>query len=259
MSIEPRRARRAITPRRVGLAVLALLTLAILPVSVTAQEEETGGPERIDSPFRWREKGFRVGLWTAYHAGNRGNLDFGQGPALASGARLRARISSPLSFEFGIGYGAADKWVVDPRPETGPVVADTVSAGWLRADLGVQVGLAGARTWNGFHPYVVFGGGWTWGINEGASEVFGDQELAAFRYEINTAPQVYLGIGSEVFTSEKIGIGFEIRDYFVRQNAPDGFFFPEVLGNLEEVGAPAPRASAWLMNFEFGISLWYYF
>ncbi|MDH3732760.1 MAG: hypothetical protein OEU54_04465 [Gemmatimonadota bacterium] len=257
MSIEPRLTTRSPHSRQIGIAAFALLAFTLLPSPTRAQEE--GGPERIDSPYRWREKGLRLGLWTAYHAGNRGNLDFGQGPAFATGAKFRARISSPLSFELGLTYGFADKWVVDPREEAGPVVTDTVSAGWLRADLGVQVALTGARTWHGFHPYALLGGGWVFGLNEGASEVFGEPELAVFRYEINTAPQVFLGIGTEVFASEKIGIGFEIRDYFIRQAAPEGYFLPEILNRLDESGSPAPRRSAWLMNFEFGISLWYYF
>lgn len=252
MSNEPHTATHA--PARWGrLLCLAFFSILFSEVPVVGQQES------IDSPYRWREKGLRVGLLGSYHAGNRGNLKFGQGPAAAAGAKFRARISSPLSFEVGLTYGWADKWIIDPRVETGPVAADTVDAGWMRLDVGAQIGLTGARTWHGFHPYGLIGGGWVFGINEGGSPVFGDPALQSFRYEINTAPHVFLGLGTEVFASEKIGIGFEIRDYFIRQKAPPAFLAPDILAILEEAGAPAPRATAWLMNFEFGISLWYYF
>jgi hypothetical protein len=242
-------------------ALFFVLLFSFTAPPLAAQEEEAAvtGRETIDSPYRWRERGMRLGLSNAYHAGNRGNLDFGQGPAYAIGAKFRARVSSPLSFDLGLTYGFADRWVVDPRIETGPAVVDTVAAGWLRADIGAQIGFAGARTWNGIHPYALIGGGWVFGINEGASEVFADPLLEPFRYNIATAPQIFVGLGGEIFPSERFGIGLEVRDHFIRQNAPDGFLLPGILAIIEEAGAPAPVASAWLMNFEFGITLWYYF
>ena len=269
MSIEPATFARA-TMRLPGVRS-ALSLLALFPFVlaggldaqvVTGESQEPPAVqerETIDSPYRWQERGIRLGIWNGYHVGNRGSLDFGQGPAYVLGTRFRARVSSPLSFDIGLTYGFADKWVVDPRIETGPAVVDTVSAGWLRADFGAQVGFAGARTWNGIHPYGLIGGGWVFGVNEGASEVFADPSLEPLRYDIETAPQIYVGLGGEIFPSDRIGIGFEIRDHIIRQATPDGYFTLDILENLEETGAPAPDEYSWLMNFEFGIYLWYYF
>jgi len=219
----------------------------------------SAGQESIDSPYRWREKGFRIGLFGGYHAANRGTLDFGQGPAPIGGARLRLRASSPLSFEVGAGYAPAERWVVDPGLETGPAVVDTLAAGWLRTEIGAQLALAGSRTWNGIQPYATFGAGFVFGVNEGASEVFSDPVLEPFRYDISTAPLLHLGLGFEIFPSEKIGIGFEVRDYLIRLSAPDAFVLPAILDLLESNGAPSPPAKAWQHNFEFGMSIWYYF
>lgn len=253
MSIEPCTPQPEFFRRGARPAALLVLMLAAMTPGLVAQQES------IESPYRWREKGFRVGLWGAYHAANRGNLHFGQGPAAAGGAKMRARISSPLSIEMGFTYAPAERWVVDPRLETGPAIVDTVSAGWLRADIGVQVGLTGARTWRGIHPYGLFGGGWTFGVNEGASETFGDPAFESFRYDISTAPHIYVGTGIEVFASEKLGIGFEIRDYLNRLSAPDAFLLPGVLDVIEETGFPAPAATKWQHNLELGIAFWYYF
>ena len=269
MSIEPATFAR-VTRRLSGVrSTLFLLTLfaPLLSPDLQAQvvTEEAQDPpvpqerETINSPYRWRERGIRLGIWNSYHTGNRGSLDFGQGPAYALGARFRARVSSPLSFDVGLTYGFADRWVVDPRIETGPAVVDTVSSGWLRADIGAQLGFAGARTWHGVHPYALIGGGWVFGINEGASEVFADPLLEPFRYDISTAPQVYVGLGGEIFPGDRFGIGFEVRDHIIRQATPDGYFRLDILQILEETGSPAPDRYSWLMNFEFGIHLWYYF
>lgn len=240
-------------PRAAPIALAVLLGATSAGV---AQEQAEG---RIDSPYRWRERGFRIGLFGGHHEADRGALDFGQGTAPVGGARLRLRVSSPLSFETGVSYAPAERWVVDPREEGGPVIVDTVSAGWLRADVGGQLSLPGARTWNGIQPYAVFGGGFVFGVDEGASEVFSDPALEPFRYDISVAPQIHVGAGIELFPGDRIGIGLEFRDYLIRLSAPDGFLGADVLQNLEDAGAPAPDASAWQHNLEFGVVLWYYF
>jgi len=234
--------------------------LALLPTNALAQESPVVSTnETIDSPYRWRERGFRLGLFGGLHRGNRGRLDFGQGPTAAAGAKLRARVSNPLSLELGLAYGPARRWVLDLAAEGGPAIIDTVNATWLRLEAGGQIGLTGARTWHGIHPYGVFGAGWVIEVDGGASELLADPTLAPFRYDIGTAPFLNLGLGFEIFPTEKIGIGFEIRDYLIRQTAPAGFLVPNLLRTLEEAGAPAPEASAWLHNPEFGIMIWYYF
>lgn len=233
--------------------VVGLALFAAAPAALEAQAE------RIDSPFRWREKGFRIGFFGGHHAGNRGRLDFAQGPTPVAGARMRVRASSPLSLELGATYGAADRWTLDILDEGGPMVVDTVAAGWLRADVGAQIGLTGARTWNGFHPYGLIGAGFVFGVNEGASEFLADQALEPFRYDISTAPHIYVGLGFEIFPSETIGIGFEVRDYLVRVTSPDGFLFGTTLDIIEAAGATAPQRTVWGHNPEFSVSIWYYF
>lgn len=235
------------------LCVIGIAVLAICPAALEAQAE------RIDSPFRWRERGFRVGLFAGHHAANRGRLEFAQGPTNVVGARMRARASSPLSFELGATYGAADRWTLDVLADGGPAIVDTVAAGWLRADVGVQIGLTGARTWNGIHPYGLIGGGFVFGVNEGASEALADQALEPFRYDISTAPHLYVGLGFEVFPSEKIGIGLEIRDHLVRVNSPEGYLLPTTLDLFEAAGGPAPESTVWSHSPEFGVVIWYYF
>lgn len=236
-----------------------MVLAALLPLPLLAQEPDRDPEEHIDSPYRWIERGLRVGLYGGYHAADRGNLEFGQGSTVVGGGRLRIRVSSPLTLEVGAVYGPASRWVIDPRLQTGPAPADTVSAGWLRAEAGVQLGLTGARTWNGIHPYLLFGGGFLFGVDEEVGEAFAAPELAGFRYDISTAPHLYAGLGIELFPSDRIGIGLELRDYLVRLRAPEGFFAPDILGTIEEAGAEAPKETQWPHNPEFSIGLWYYF
>lgn len=238
-------------------AVLA--GLCLLLVAAAGHAQEGGVDESIDSPYRWIPEGLRLGAMAGYLNTSRGNLRFGPGPTQMGGARFRVRVSSPLSLELGAGLGSSDRFVIDPRLETGPAAVDTVASTWLAAHLAVQLALTGARTWHGIQPYVLFGGGVVNGIDEERSEVFADTALADFRYEIGTAPAFQLGVGAELRPSQRLGIGFELRDLLFRLKAPDGYFRPEVLDAIEEAGATAPEDTQWTNNLELSVSLWYYF
>lgn len=241
------------SPAWVRGAPLAALILSLAAPPARAQEE------RITSPFRWIPTGLRAGVTVGYLNTSRGNLRFGPGPTEFGAARLRARVSSPLSIELGAGVGSSDRFVIDPRPQTGPEAVDTVSSNWVSGHLAFQLALTGARTWHGIQPYVLFGGGIISAIDEERSEVFADSALADFVYEMGTAPVFQAGAGAELRPSRRIGVGFELRDLLFRLKAPAGFFRPEVLDAIEEAGAPAPEGSVWTNNLELSVGLWYYF
>ncbi len=240
-------------PRRGFFFGLLLALVLVTPGNLSAQEE------RIDSPYRWIPRGLRVGVQGGYLSASRGNLDFAQGPAVVTAARFRVRVSSPLNLELGASYAPADRWVVDPRLETGPAVVDTVSASWLGIEAGIQLALTGSRTWNGFHPYALFGGGFLIGINEQVSETLAEQALEPFRYRIGTAPKLYGGLGVEIFPSGKVGLSLEFRDHLTRVKTPDGFFQIDILETIDDLGLEAPTDTQWLHNLEFSATLWYYF
>lgn len=245
---------RAVRP--LGLPT-CLVACSLLAVSGGSAQQTP--PERIDSPYRWIERDVRLGLFGGYLVADRGNLDHGPGPTFVAGPRFRIRVSSPLSIEAGVAYGPADRWVIDPSVETGPAVIDTVASHWILPSAGVQLGLTGARTWNGIHPFLMIGGGLMISVKKEASERFEDPEETSLRYDPGTNPVVHFGGGLEVFPTDRIGVSLEARDNFVRIKSPDGWFAAEILQIINEAGAEAPKESQWTHNFEFTLSLWYYF
>ena len=237
-----------------------------------AQEEEALAAEQetIDSPYRWIERGLRLGLTGGYYLANRGNLDFGPGSTPIIGAQFRARVSSPLTLEINVTYGPSDRWVIDPRLEDGPAPVDTVGADWLLAQAGAQIGLSGARTWHGIHPFLRLGGGFMFGVNNEKSTVLEGNlppvegtpnvdEIEHLRYSIGGSPNIYFGGGAEVFPSERIGISLEFRDIILRLKSPSGWFAPDILFGIAESGAEAPKESQWVHSLEMALTLFYYF
>ena len=242
---------------RIGPAILSVLTAlglaAVLAGPLHGQQEE------IKSPYRWIERDARLGPFGGYYLAGRGNLEHGVGSTPVAGLRFRYRVSSPLSLEVSAAYGPSDRWVIDPRLETGPAPVDTVAAHWILITAGVQAGLTGARKWHGIHPYLMLGGGIQIGVKNEISDYFEDPSETFLRYKLGTSPMVYGGLGFEVFPSSRFGIGFEARDDIIRLKSPDGWFTLEVLQAIEESGGEAPRESQWTHNFEFTLNLWYYF
>jgi hypothetical protein len=246
-------AKRRAARRAVRVALLAPFITILMPEALAAQEE------RIETPYRWIEHSARVGLIGGYVFASRGDLEMGPGPAATVGVRLRTRVSSPLSLEVNAMYGSSDRFVIDPRLETGPGVADTVGLGWLALQLNIQFALTGARSLHRLQPYVVLGAGLLLGLDQEKSDIFVDPPDSDLRFDLGTAPILTLGVGTELDISDGLGLGLEIRDLLWRFKAPDGFFGLDILQLFQDAEVGAPQESSWAHNFEFSAGLFYYF
>lgn len=241
----------ALRAGRWALAVAGLLMVISGPAA--------GQQPRIDTPYRWIQPSLRLSVFGGHTAAQRGQSDIGPGPGPTAGARVRVRVSSPVSLEASALYGSSDRFVVDPRLESGPAPVDTVAADWVQLQAGVQLALTGARTWHGLQPYVVVGGGLMVGVNQEESTVFADTVPETVRYKINTLPAVHAGVGTEWFLSDTFTLGVELRDQLRRIKTPDAFFRQEVLDRIDDLGLPAPTETDWTHNLELTAGLWYYF
>jgi len=238
--------------RSLAVLPLALAGLALQPATARAQEAS------IDTPYSWIERGLRLGLVGGYIFTDRGDPPFGPGSSPFIAARLRARLSSPLSLELGVGYGNSDQWVIDPRLEGGPAVVDTVSSDWLIIEGSMQMALTGSRSYHRLQPYVLIGGGVLLGLSTGTSDVLASPQQP-FVFDIGTSPMLNFALGAEFDVSGRLGLAFEARDNLWRLTTPDGWFTLRVLQNLLDTGSPAPSDKKWTHNFELTASLYYYF
>lgn len=240
--------------RAAGPTLLALVGVGVAaPASLPAQNE------RIETPYDWIDPSLRVGLYFGNVSTSRGASDLGIGSSTIIGSRLRARLSSPLSFELGVGFGSSDRAVIDPRLDDGPAAVDSVDVGWMLLEGGFQIALTGARTLRGIQPYVVLTGGILQGLSEPQSDSLRAVGDEVFRYEVGTTASFGAGLGLEWIPSDRLGLGVELRDHLWRINTPDGFFQASVLERIEELGLRAPEDSQWVHNIEISASLYYYF
>ncbi len=243
---------------RPGASLVALALYLCLPVQGASAQEADPEPT-IDTPYEWIQRSFRIGLFGGYLDADPGASGLGPDATPFGGARMRARISSPISLEAGVSFGPSDRAVIDPRTDAPLTPVDTVSSSWVMAEAAMQFAVTGARTWRGLQPYAVLGAGLLIGVDESVSPELSDPEDAQVRYEIGVAPGVQAGLGVEWLVSDRIGIGIEARDHLWRIKTPDGFFDPEVLDRFEDQGLRAPRDTDWTHNLEFSLSVWRYF
>lgn len=235
------------------------IALAVVFVSGIGSPLPAQAQERIDTPYDWIDRSLRLGVYAGHIGADRGSSEIGPGSTNVFGARLRTRVSSPLSLELNTGLGRSDRYVIDPRPESGPATVDTVDVGWLLIEGGFQIALTGARTLHRLQPYVMLTGGILLGIDEEQSDSLAAPQDVPFRYEVGTAGVFSGGVGVEWLPTERLGIGLEVRDHLWRIKTPDGFFQPAILERIEELGLPAPRETEWVHNLELSASLYYYF
>lgn len=249
---------------RAYLRAFLCVPLSIIPVLTVAQtlhaqdDQPIVQEEVIDTPFRWIERGFRVGLYGGYVVANRGQLNMGPGPTPIVGTRIRVRLSSPLSLELNFGYGFnSDLYLVDPRTPEYPAPVDTVGVTWALLEAGFQFSFTGDRTWKGWQPYLLLEGGLFFGLSQEPTNKIGIPRRP-FLFRIGTQPAIDFGLGVER-PMGKVGVAFEIRSHLWRTKPPEGFFFPQTLLDLAENNLPAAQASDWTLNFEFSLAFYYYF
>lgn len=215
--------------------------------------------ERIETAFEWIEHGRRVNIYGGHLSRDRGTFEFGPGSSSIFGARLRTRVSSPLSLEIGFGLGNSERYVIDPRLPTGPAPVDTLDANWLLIEAGFQIALTGSRTLHGLQPYLLLTGGILKGLGETVSDSMQAVEDVPFRYEIGSSGVFTVGFGLEWMPTDKIGVGLELRDHLSKLNTPDGYFDIAVLEIFDDLGLDAPGDSEWKGSVEISASLSYYF
>lgn len=244
--------------RRPLLAGLALACAwLVLPPGPAAAQEEPG----IDTPYRWISRSFRAGLVGGYVGTDRGRVELGPGSSVVGGGRVRLGISDPISLGFTAAYGNSERLEIDPRSvaDSGLIVRDSLDTQWILAELEIQVALTGRRTWHGLQPYVTLGAGFLVGVSEERTTTFDSPDLVDFEYQINAAPVVHVGVGTEWLVSDRLGIGLEIRDHLWRIKTPAGFFREDVLDGFEGAEISAPEDTEWPHNLELSVTFWRYF
>lgn len=202
--------------------------VSLLPAAAAAQ--------RIDSPYRFVEKGQAIGLFGGYVATGQNPLELGPKSAPVFGARYGIRISGPFKAEATIGFmpSTRDAFAVDTLTGDAQNRAFLVEADaqMMMATAALRFDLTGARTWNRLQPFLLAGGGVTVDLSSLTEE---EKELPVDdRYDFGTSFAGELGAGVELYLSDRFTLRADVRDAFWKLPTPAGFVNALPRGELSE-------------------------
>jgi hypothetical protein len=217
--------------RKLPLAVAGLLVFLATP-RVEAQA--------IESPYEFIETTHAITGFGGYLATNTGSLDLAPKSAPIFGARYNLHFTGPLSGELGMGFAPTDRTVYiapggAPATEIEPL--GDISSVIFLMDAGLRFNLTGARTWHRLAPFLVGTIGLVADLTR-TDPVEQSVEIDQL-FEFGPGFAASLGLGSELFLSERFALRAEVRDYLWRLTAP---------GGLTETGR---RETEWRHNFSF--------
>ncbi|MSR23148.1 MAG: hypothetical protein EXR92_06370 [Gemmatimonadetes bacterium] len=193
------------------------------------------GPARaqtIPSPYRFINPRQDVGLFAGGIQEARGSLRLGPGGGPTLGARYGIYLAGPMSLEASTFLLVTDREVYDPHPNGVIELLGTTSTYVGGMDALARFALTGRRTWRGFQPFFLTGGGFVVDL-AGSSDL--DADLATGdQFSFGTSPLGVLGAGTRWFPSERLSLRLEAVLHLWRLSTPDSFLqLKSKLGPLE--------------------------
>jgi hypothetical protein len=202
-----------------------ILTVALLLVAGVASPRASAA-QSIPSPYRFIETRHEAGAFGGWLDPDTGPFGFGPGAGPLVGLRYAIELSGPFSLEGVASTLLGERDVVDPRRSEGSRVIGQEDAFLTSVDARLKFALNGRRTWHGFGPYLMAGGGVVFDVaGEGAL----DLELEdTDRYTFDTSFLGLLGGGVRFFPVEGFMIRADVESRFWKIKTPSGFSDPDL-------------------------------
>jgi hypothetical protein len=230
--------------RRMQQAAAAAAFLIFLPSALLAQ--------RIDSPYRWVERGLSGGAYAGTIATGQGAVDVGPASGPVLGGRFSLRLSGPFTGEADIALMTSTRMVLDTVAVDGEwqqIGEGDVRIGMLLA--GLRFNVTGQRTMYGLQPFVVVGGGLARDFAGAPTLPEGTTQGERARHRFGTSFAGQFGAGVEWFATERLALRGDARNVLWRLRYPEAF----------RTAAPEALlpASDWVSNYQFAAGVSIYF
>lgn len=157
-------------------------------------------------------------LFAGYLSADRGRVGAGMSDALTVGARYEIPAGHSLLFQFTAVYLSGDRFILDPRADassparrTGPFPSDLALT-----EVGLQLRLTGAKSWNGLAPYVGTALGIMFDVNSPG-------DTTGSGYKFGTKPTLAGATGVRWYPSRRLLVNAEARAHLWRLKYPRSF------------------------------------
>jgi hypothetical protein len=227
-------------------ACLVTTTFALLLLPVLSTPNEAGA-QTITSPYEFIEGRHEAGIFFSHVPDNRGTMELGPGGGVLTGARYSFDLGGPFALEFGGFLLPTDRQVRAPS-ETGQSILEIGTADALVGGIDgrVRFTLTGPRTWHGFAPFLVGGGGVAGNLSGRIEEEA--ELLTEARFTFGPSFMGVLGAGTRYFLTDQLALRLDATAHFWKVGTPQAFL------NLPEEAGPVVQQE-WPAVGAFGVGL----
>lgn len=179
--------------------------------------------QTVPSPYRHLENRQSLTFFGGQLFTDKGKLGLGPSSKQAAGVRYSIRLGGPFSAEASGTYLPSTRAVFDTALVAGGGLR---SVGTADLDLALvtaslRFDLTGPRTYHGFQPYILIGGGAT--IDLSGSSAVDSQVAPKARFNFGTRFAGQVGAGVEWFATRRVALRLDARDVFWRLRIPEAF------------------------------------
>lgn len=229
---------------RTILLLLVILSLCAVPLSpgLTAQS--------ISSPYQFLESRQEVDIFAGHENMGTGRFGFGPGPGLALGARYGINLSGPFGLEGVVSYIPTTRDIIDPGRDEGDQVIGDMASDIVVIDGRLRFSLTGDRSWHGFAPFVLAGGGLAFDASSDKADL--TLLLPNDIFEFGTSFVGVFGGGFRLFPGDRFVIRGDATFQIWQLDTPVGFLDTErAFEGAEE--------KEWVSGSTFSLGLGYRF
>ncbi|MDP2957552.1 MAG: hypothetical protein Q8N53_14095 [Longimicrobiales bacterium] len=199
-----------------GLAAACFMAAASAPLSA----------QSIPSAYRFVDSRQEAGLFAGSSSMSKGRFGFGPAGGFYTGGRWGIELSGPLGFETVAGVISGTRDIVNPAKVVGDQRIGEADAAVVTADARLRFTLTGDRTWHGFAPFIVTGGGIAVGL--GGSDPLEEEELAADdRFDFGTSFFGTAGGGARFVLTDRLALRGDAIFSLWKIGTPPGFSDPD--------------------------------
>jgi hypothetical protein len=136
-------------------ATVLLLATALLAVYPSSRLVSQVGHDPGHSPYRDIPKGAAWVATFGYLSGGRGSVDVGPSDGMTAGLRYEVPLGA-IGASLGVAYARTTSFVMDASTTTDSLSrrSGPYDAGVVLVDAGLQLALAGRKSWRGLAPYI---------------------------------------------------------------------------------------------------------
>lgn len=199
--------------------IRSLFLLAVVGAALAAPQLSA---QTVQSHYRHLENRQSMTFFGGQLFTDQGKLGLGPKTDQAFGARYSIRLGGPFVAEASGTYLPGTRAVMDTAFAGGglrSIGTTELNLALLTASL--RFDLTGPRTYRGFQPYILVGGGATIDLS-GASNVESEISPRA-RFNFGTRFAGQIGAGVEWFATRRVALRLDARDVFWRLRIPDAF------------------------------------